>query len=248
MTLLLNHVSFRYRRWERPVLRDFSYEVPGEGLTILLGPNGAGKSTTMSLLAGTAVPLAGRVRFKDSDLTSASREYRRHVAWLPQRVPTSRQLTAREYVAYVAWLKGEDRTGAWERAGKVLDQVGLAEQSGRKTAKLSGGQLRRVGIACALAHDARVILLDEPTAGLDPHQRTVFRDVVREVAARVPVLMSTHDIADLADEANTVSLMDQGRILHHGGTRSFLDHARDDAAPARRAESAYSVLMGLDGS
>ncbi|WP_197355977.1 ATP-binding cassette domain-containing protein, partial [Streptomyces clavuligerus] len=229
MTLLLDRVTFRYRRWERPVLSDFSYEVPDEGLTILLGPNGAGKSTTMSLLAGTAAPRAGRVLLKGSALTSTRREYRRHVAWLPQRVPTSRQLTAREYVAYMAWLKGESRTGAWERAGAVLDQVGLAEQSGRKTAKLSGGQLRRVGIACALAHDARVILLDEPTAGLDPHQRTVFRDVLRTVAARIPVLMSTHDIADLADEANTVSLMDRGRILHHGGTQSFLDHARPDA-------------------
>ncbi|MFE2561015.1 ABC transporter ATP-binding protein [Streptomyces sp. NPDC059352] len=248
MTLLLNRVTFRYRRWERPVLSGFSYEVPGKGLTILLGPNGAGKSTTMSLLAGTVAPLSGRVVLKDSALTSASREYRRHVAWLPQKVPTSRQLTAREYVAYVAWLKGESRAGAWERAAAVLDQVGLAEQSGQKTAKLSGGQLRRVGIACALAHDARVILLDEPTAGLDPHQRTVFRDVVREVAARIPVLMSTHDIADLADEANTVSLMDRGRILHHGGTQSFLDHARPDAAPGRQAESAYSALMGLEGT
>ncbi|MER5477891.1 ATP-binding cassette domain-containing protein [Streptomyces sp. NPDC002734] len=248
MTLLLDHVTFRYHRWERPVLIDFSYEIPGEGLTILLGPNGAGKSTTLSLLAGTAAPLAGRVRFKDSPLTSASREYRRQVAWLPQRVPTSRQLTAREYVAYVAWLKGESRAGAWERAREALEQVNLGDQSGQKTARLSGGQLRRVGIACALAHDALVILLDEPTAGLDPHQRTVFRDVVRKVAGRVPVLMSTHDVADLADEANTVSLMKSGRIIHHGGTRSFLDHAGPDAAPGRRAESAYSILMGLQGT
>jgi ABC-type multidrug transport system ATPase subunit len=198
--------------------------------------------------------MAGTVHLSGSDLTSASREYRRHVAWLPQRVPTSRQLTAREYVAYVAWLKGESRPDAWDRAKTALDQVGLAEQAGRKTARLSGGQLRRVGIACALAHDARVILLDEPTAGLDPHQRTVFRDVLREVAAKTPVLMSTHGLADLAhlahlaDEADTVTLLDGGRVLHHGGTRSFLDHARPDAVPARRAESAYSVLMRPDGS
>ncbi|MFE0257399.1 ATP-binding cassette domain-containing protein [Streptomyces sp. NPDC059010] len=248
MTLLLDRVTFGYRRWTRPVLADFTYEVPEQGLTILLGPNGAGKSTTMALLAGTAEPKAGSVVLSGTDLTSASREYRRHVAWLPQRVPTSRQLSAREYVAYVAWLKGEERSRAWERAGAALDQVGLAEQARSKTARLSGGQLRRVGIACALAHDARVILLDEPTAGLDPHQRTVFRDVLREVAAKTPVLMSTHDIADLADEADTVTLMKDGTVLHHGGTESFLDHARPDAAPARRAESAYSVLMGLDGS
>ncbi|MTE21766.1 ATP-binding cassette domain-containing protein [Streptomyces sp. TRM43335] len=248
MTLLLDRVTFGYHRWVRPVLNRLTYEVPGQGLTILLGPNGAGKSTTMALLAGTIEPKAGRVRFSGSDLTSASREYRRHVAWLPQRVPTSRQLTAREYVAYVAWLKGESRARAWERAAAALDRVGLAEQAGRKTAGLSGGQLRRVGIACALAHDARVVLLDEPTAGLDPHQRTVFRDVLREIAAKTPVLMSTHDVADLADEADTVTLMDRGHILHHGGTRSFLDHAHPEAVPARRAESAYSVLMRLDGA
>lgn len=204
------------------------------------GPADAGSDTPVGLVY--------RVLFSGSDLTSASREYRRHVAWLPQRVPTSRQLTAREYVAYVAWLKGESRSQAWERAGAALDQVGLAEETGRKTARLSGGQLRRVGIACALAHDARVILLDEPTAGLDPHQRTVFRDVLREVAAKTPVLMSTHDIADLADEADTVTLMDGGRVRHHGGTQSFLDHAHPEATPARRAESAYSVLMRLGGS
>ena len=97
MTLLLDRVTFGYRRWTRPVLADFTYEVPEQGLTILLGPNGAGKSTTMALLAGTAEPKAGSVVLSGTDLTSASREYRRHVAWLPQRVPTSRQLTAREY-------------------------------------------------------------------------------------------------------------------------------------------------------
>ncbi|QYX83183.1 ATP-binding cassette domain-containing protein [Streptomyces akebiae] len=197
---------------------------------------------------GHGCPISGRVLFSGTDLTSASREFRRHVAWLPQRVPSSRQLTAREYVAYIAWLKGESRSGAWERAAVTLDQVGLAEQADQKTAKLSGGQLRRVGIACALAHDARVILLDEPTAGLDPHQRTVFRDVLREVSAKTPVLMSTHDVADLADEADTVTLMDGGRIRHHGATQSFLDHAHADAVPARRAESAYSVLMRLENS
>ncbi|UYQ63149.1 ATP-binding cassette domain-containing protein [Streptomyces peucetius] len=248
MTLLLDRVTFSHRRWVRPVLNRLTYEVPGQGLTILLGPNGAGKSTTMALLAGTVLPKAGRVVFSGSDLTSASRAYRRHVAWLPQRVPTSRQLTAREYVAYVAWLKGESRSRAWERAEAALDRVGLAEETGRKTARLSGGQLRRVGIACALAHDARVILLDEPTAGLDPHQRTVFRDVLREIAAQTPVLMSTHDIVDLADEADTVALMDGGRVLHHGDTRSFLTHAAPEAVPARRAESAYTALIHPNAS
>ncbi|MEU5166048.1 ATP-binding cassette domain-containing protein [Streptomyces mutomycini] len=248
MTLLLDRVTFTYRRRQRPVLSQFTYEVPTQGLTILLGPNGAGKSTTLSLLAGTVEPTAGRVLFSDSNVTSATREFRRHVAWLPQRVPTSPQLSAREYVAYKAWLKGENRADAWARAGVALEQVGLAEQSGQKTASLSGGQLRRVGIACALAHDARVILLDEPTAGLDPHQRSVFRDVLGEIAASVPVLMSTHDVIDLADAADTVTLMASGRVRHHGGTKSFLDHARSEAAPGRRAESAYTALMGLDGS
>ncbi|MFE9727396.1 ATP-binding cassette domain-containing protein [Streptomyces sp. NPDC005794] len=248
MTLLFDRVTFTYRRTLRPVLSQLTYEVPDQGLTILLGPNGAGKSTTLALLAGTVAPTAGRVLFSDSNVTSATRAFRRHVAWLPQRVPTSPQLTAREYVAYIAWLKGENRAHAWARAGAALEQVSLAEQSGQKTASLSGGQLRRVGIACALAHDARVILLDEPTAGLDPHQRSVFREVLGEVATSTPVLMSTHDVNDLADAADTVTLMESGKVRHHGGTQSFLDHARPEAAPGRKAESAYSALMRLDGS
>ncbi|MFJ8858535.1 ATP-binding cassette domain-containing protein [Streptomyces sp. NPDC102451] len=247
MTLLLDRVTFTYRRGLRPVLSQLTYEVPDQGLTILLGPNGAGKSTTLALLAGTVEPTVGRVLFSDTNVTSATREFRRHVAWLPQRVPTSPQLTSREYVAYIAWLKGENRVQAWKRAGAALEQVGLAEQSGQKTASLSGGQLRRVGIACALAHDARVILLDEPTAGLDPHQRSVFREVLGDVAASTPVLMSTHDVIDLAEEADTVTLMESGKVRHHGGTQSFLDHARPEAAPGRKAESAYSALMRLDG-
>ncbi|MEU6347985.1 ATP-binding cassette domain-containing protein [Streptomyces sp. NPDC047072] len=242
MSLLVDDVTFAYRRRRPPVLDHLTYRI-SDGLTILLGPNGAGKSTLLQLLAGTLSPRAGHITLDGTD--STVRSYRRHVAWLPQHVPTTKSLTAREYVAYVAWLKGVERRAAWDIAADTLQRVDLADQSSTRTAHLSGGQLRRVGIACALAHDARLIILDEPTAGLDPHQRTVFRNLLREVSARTPVLMSTHDVADLAEEADTVTCLKAGRITYDGPTHGFLAHADAGSAPGRQAESAYASLMGI---
>ncbi|GAA3770472.1 MULTISPECIES: ATP-binding cassette domain-containing protein [Streptomyces] len=242
MSLLIDDVTFRYRRRRPPVLDRFTHRTT-DGLTILLGPNGAGKSTLLSLLAGISRPNSGRIAL--GGVESTVRAYRSEVAWLPQHVPASKTLTAREYVAYIAWLKGVDRSTAWENAARVLGRVNLAAEAGKRTAHLSGGQLRRVGIACALAHNAKLILLDEPTAGLDPHQRSVFRALVREVAAETPVLMSTHDVADLAEEADTVTCLLAGRVTYDGPTAGFLTHAATEAAPGRQAESAYTTLMGL---
>ncbi|MGH3326124.1 MAG: AAA family ATPase, partial [Streptomyces sp.] len=106
----------------------------------------------------------------------------------------------------------------------------------------SGGQLRRLGVASALVHKARVLLLDEPTAGMDPRQRRVFRDLLRDLVADVQVLMSTHDVADLAEDADHVTVLDGGRITYSGTTAGFLAHAPEGTAPGRAAEAAYAAL------
>ncbi|WP_103503390.1 MULTISPECIES: ATP-binding cassette domain-containing protein [unclassified Streptomyces] len=240
MTLQLDSCTYTYRRRRRPVFEEFSYHVP-DGLTILLGPNGAGKSTLLKLAASVARPRAGTVTVDGID--ARTKEYRRTVAWMPQHITPLASLTAREYVAYVGWLKGMDRTSAWQQARIALDRVELSDEAATRTTRLSGGQLRRVGVAAALVHDARVILLDEPTAGLDPRQRRVFRDVLRELSSDVRVLLSTHDVADLADEADEVTVLDGGRILHTGATGTFLAHASGDTAPGRVAEAAYTALL-----
>jgi ABC-type multidrug transport system ATPase subunit len=157
-------------------------------------------------------------------------------------------LTAREYVAYIGWLKGMSRGEAWSHARKVLGRVGLADKSDTKTSRLSGGQLRRVGIASALVHDARVLLLDEPTAGLDPHQRRIFREILKELTVGMQVLVSTHDIIDLEEDADYVAVLYDGKICHSGSKASFLAHSPASAIPGRVAEQAYSTILAVHGA
>ncbi|MER7191756.1 ABC transporter ATP-binding protein [Streptomyces flaveolus] len=240
MTLELSNCTYGYRRWKQPVLRDFSYALP-EGLTVLLGPNGAGKSTLLKLAASVNRPQQGRVSLDGAPAGTAA--YRRAVAWMPQDIAPMPTLTAREYVAYIGWLKGMSRAEAWQQARRALGRVELADQAGTRTSRLSGGQLRRVGVAGALVHGARILLLDEPTAGMDPYQRRVFRDILRTLTDDVRVLLSTHDVADLAEEADHVTVMYGGSVLHHGDTGSFLVHTPPGTVEGRAAEAAYTALL-----
>ncbi|MET8900284.1 MULTISPECIES: ATP-binding cassette domain-containing protein [unclassified Streptomyces] len=240
MTLELSNCTYGYRRWKQPVLRDFSYALP-EGLTVLLGPNGAGKSTLLKLAASVNKPQQGRVTLDGEPAGTAA--YRQAVAWMPQDIVPMPTLTAREYVAYVGWLKGMNRAEAWQQARRALGRVNLADQAGTRTNRLSGGQLRRVGVAGALVHGARILLLDEPTAGMDPYQRRVFRDILRTLTDDVRVLLSTHDVADLAEEADHVTVMYGGSVLHHGDTGSFLTHTPPGTVEGRAAEAAYTALL-----
>ncbi|MER5359187.1 ATP-binding cassette domain-containing protein [Streptomyces sp. NPDC002785] len=241
MTIHIDNVTYAYRRWSRPVLADFTYTLP-DGLTVLLGPNGAGKSTLLKLAAGTVRPAHGTVRLDETPSTATA--YRRAVGWLPQHVQPMPQLTAREYVAYAGWLKGMTTATAHARAAAALGDVDLTEHADTKTHRLSGGQLRRLGVAAVLVHDARVLLLDEPTAGLDPQQRRVFRNVLATLTGKVRILMSTHDIQDLAEEVDHVTVLHAGRILHAGTTEEFLAQTPPDTAFGRAAEGAYTALLG----
>ncbi|MFF8575509.1 ABC transporter ATP-binding protein [Streptomyces sp. NPDC015408] len=240
MSIQLSHCTFRYRRWNPPVLDGLTFTVP-HGLSILLGPNGAGKSTLLKLAAGVLTPRAGTVKLDGQ--SSNEVDYRRSVAWMPQNVTPMPRLTAREYVAYAGWLKGMSTNHAYEAAKMALSRVDLTAQADARTHHLSGGQLRRLGVAAALVHDARILLLDEPTAGMDPHQRRIFRDLAGELSAHVHVLISTHDIADLAEEADHVSVLVAGSMVHSGTTAEFLALSPPGVAEGRRAEAAYSALM-----
>ncbi|MFD5569466.1 ATP-binding cassette domain-containing protein [Streptomyces cadmiisoli] len=240
MTLVLNSCTFAYRRRRAAVLKDFTYHLP-DGLTILLGPNGAGKSTLLQLAAAVTAPQRGTVTW--DGLEARSKAYRRTVAWMPQNITPLPSLTAREYVAYVGWLKGMSRGDAWNSAPRALSRVEMSEHADTRTSRLSGGQLRRVGVACALVHDAQVLLLDEPTAGMDPRQRRVFRDLLADLKDEVRVLMSTHDVADLAEEADNVSVLAGGRLVLSGSAGEFLSHTPPGTAQGRAAEGAYTALL-----
>ncbi|HEY8503352.1 MAG TPA: ATP-binding cassette domain-containing protein [Gemmataceae bacterium] len=243
MALRFEQVTFWYRRAAGPVLDRFSWQVP-TGRTVLLGPNGAGKSTLLAVGADALRPARGRVRLESLDpRRRADRAaYRRAVGWMPQQVRAVPGLTAQEQVAYAGWLKGLPRSRAWLAASEALGRVGLAELAGQKAATLSGGQLRRVGLAQALVHGAKVLLLDEPTAGLDPAQRARFRELLVALPPELPVVVSTHQVDDLSELFDTVVVLDRGVIRFTGTVPAFLELAAP-AEAGKRAEAAYARVV-----
>ncbi|GAA2948498.1 ABC transporter ATP-binding protein [Streptomyces flavovirens] len=212
---------------------------------MLLGPNGAGKSTLMLLGASVLAPNVGRVTWGGLDGCSRRerKSYRRRVGWLPQHVSPVPGLTVREQAAYAGWLKGLSKREAWDRSAAALERVRLTELAERRGHELSGGQLRRLGIAQTIVHQAELVLLDEPTAGLDPVQRGVFRDLVADLSDTVQFIVSTHQTEDLADIYDTVMVFDHGTPVFQGTTREFFALASASSSPDRRAEDAYRSLV-----
>ncbi|MFI1867013.1 ATP-binding cassette domain-containing protein [Streptomyces jumonjinensis] len=243
MPLRFTDCSFAYRPGE-PVLDGLTLEFPS-GCTVLLGPNGAGKSTLLSLGASVLTPTSGQVQLGRSVSTDRRQrgEYRRRVGWLPQLVRPVPSLTVREQAAYAGWLKGLSKSEAWERSAKALDRVRLTELAKRRSHELSGGQMRRLGIAQSLIHDAQVVLLDEPTAGLDPVQRGVFRELIDELSESVDFVVSTHQTEDLADIYRSVIVFDRGQAVFEGTVGDFFARAPEGLPVERRAESVYRGLV-----
>ncbi|WP_327175752.1 ATP-binding cassette domain-containing protein [Streptomyces sp. NBC_01335] len=243
MPLRYEDCSFAYRAGV-PVLDSLTMELPG-GCTVLLGPNGAGKSTLLALGASALTPASGHITLGhlDSVRRRDRRAFRQKVGWLPQEVKAVPALTVREQAAYVGWLKGLSRREAWDRSAAALERVRLTELGRRKSHELSGGQLRRLGIAQTLVHEAEVVLLDEPTAGLDPVQRGFFRDLLAELSDSVHFIVSTHQTEDLADIYTTVIVFDRGRPVFRGPVSEFFATAPAGTPHERRAESAYRGLV-----
>ncbi len=152
-------------------------------------------------------------------------------------------LRVREQVAYGGWLKGMSRGAAWDASAGALAKVRMSQLADRRSAELSGGQLRRLGIAQALVHDAEVVLLDEPTAGLDPSQRSAFRKLLAELQDAVSFIVSTHQTEDLAASYRSVVVLDQGRVRYQGSIGEFLGRVPAGVSEERRAEAAYSELV-----
>ncbi|MFB7836471.1 ABC transporter ATP-binding protein [Streptomyces sp. NPDC056056] len=244
MPLHYQSCTFRYPRTKRPVLEQFDLEF-SPGHTVLLGPNGAGKSTLLSLGASASRPQAGFVRYGELDPTNRRhvRDYRHKVSWLPQRPGFLPGLTCREHVAYIGWLKGMRERDAWRAAPEAIERVGLTEKINSKVKTLSGGQQQRIAIAQALVHDAELLLLDEPTVGLDPHQRRRFLDLLTALRGTVHVIVSTHDIGDLDQAFDEVVILEAGRARFRGTVEEFVGHAQPDCASGRRLESAYASLL-----
>lgn len=212
------HVHGLVQRFGRTqVLHGLSFGV-GAGVFGLLGPNGAGKTTLLRTLATVLQPSGGTVRLLGYDPrdNSERRALRRRLGYLPQQLGYFPNFTVWEFVEYFALLKEMPKQVVRPAVARAIERVGLEVKATAKLRTLSGGQLRRVGIAQAVVNDPELLLLDEPTAGLDPEQRVGFRQLIREIGQRGTVVVSTHLVEDIGAACSAVALMEGGKIVFHG--------------------------------
>ena len=205
-------------RGKGPALDRLDLVVP-TGMFGLLGANGAGKTTLMRILAGLLRPTAGEVRIGGYDVTARAGRLavQRVLGYLPQDLGLYPDLTAREFLDYVALLKGiDDRPARRRRVGELLDVVALTDDADRRLRGFSGGMRRRVGIAQALLADPRLLIVDEPTAGLDPEERIRFRTLLAKLAGQRTVLLSTHIVDDIAQTCRELAVLARGRLVFRG--------------------------------
>ena len=219
-TMISTHVDVRglvVRYGDRRALDGIDLHL-GTGVHGLLGPNGAGKTTLMRVLATVAKPTSGEVAVLDRPMRREAdlREIRRRLGYLPQQFGYYPRFTVREFVEYFAWLKEMPGRSVPLAVDRAIDRVGLSARADDKLKKLSGGMLRRVGIAQAIVNDPDLLLLDEPTAGLDPEQRVGFRDLLRTIGVDACVLVSTHLVEDVTAACAEVAMVNEGRIGFRG--------------------------------
>ncbi|MFC8720688.1 ATP-binding cassette domain-containing protein [Kitasatospora sp. NPDC057198] len=197
----------------------------GPGVLGLLGPNGAGKSSLMRIVSTVTRPTGGRVRYRGADAVADPDPLRRRLGYLPQDFGVHPHLTSREFLAYLAAAKGLSARSARARIEELLQLVNLTEAVRRPLGTYSGGMLRRVGIAQALLADPEVVVVDEPTAGLDPEERVRFRNLLSELAADRAVLLSTHIVSDVESVAADIAVIVRGRLLRRGAPDELLREA-----------------------
>jgi ABC-type multidrug transport system ATPase subunit len=190
----------------------------GAGVFGLLGPNGAGKTSLLRLMATVLPPTSGQLRLLGRDPRSYAprREIRRRLGYLPQNLGYYPGFTVAEFVEYFALLKDMPPGQVPRAVAAAVEHVGLGDRGRTKLRTLSGGMLRRVGIAQAIVNGPELLLLDEPTAGLDPEQRVAFRALLRDLGQRATVIVSTHLVEDVGAACTEVALMDAGKIVFHG--------------------------------
>ena len=183
------------------------------GVNGLLGPNGAGKSTMMNILSGNLSQTAGRITFNGEDIRNMGKAFRKRLGYMPQQQALYPGFTAAQFLGYMATLRGMGKTEATDAVHRVLRQVELEDVALRRIKTFSGGMKQRLLIAQAILADPDVLVLDEPTAGLDPKQRIAIRNLIASLAERKIVIVSTHVVSDIAGIAKEILLLKQGELI-----------------------------------
>lgn len=225
MELNIQRLTKEYRRGKRAV-ENLSVELTN-GMFGLLGPNGAGKTTLMKILVTLLEPTSGTVIYDGLKLGRHNQEIRRLLGYLPQEFGLYPSLTARELLNYMATLHGKPDNGNWQsRIDAVLEQVNLSDVADQRVGGFSGGMRQRLGIAQALLNDPELLIVDEPTAGLDPEERVRFRNLLAQLSGDRTVILSTHIVDDISSSCDDMALLDEGHIRYRGRPTEFIEQAQ----------------------
>ena len=220
MQLNIQHLGKQYKRdfWG---LKDFSLEIK-PGILGLLGPNGAGKSTFMRMLATITKPTEGSIKWNEVDVVKQPDALRDVLGYLPQDFGVYPNLTAVEFLEYMAAIKGLDAVTAKKRIDELLQLTNLVQAAKRPLGGYSGGMKQRVGIAQALLNDPQLLIVDEPTVGLDPEERVRFRNLLSDLSGERIVILSTHIVSDVEATATHIALVNKGKLLREAAPENLL--------------------------
>ncbi len=214
MKLLVDRVTKQYKN--KIAVDRVSFEL-SEGVTGLLGANGAGKTTLMRMLSGILTPTGGEISVDGIPVNTEN--YRALLGYLPQDFGYYPEFSAKEFLEYMAALKGIEKKVARKKSAELLELVGLSDVAKKKIKTYSGGMKQRVGIAQALLNDPAILILDEPTAGLDPKERVRFRSLIEELGKKSIVLLSTHIVSDIEHIADRIIMMKDGNLIWQGNRK-----------------------------
>jgi ABC-2 type transport system ATP-binding protein len=233
MSILVSQLTKEYG--SQKAIDSLSFEIhPGE-IVGFLGPNGAGKSTTMKLLTGYLTPSAGQAVVNGFDLSTSAMDARRAIGYLPEHNPLYLDMYVREFLLFVGKLYGIKEQPLKNRVEEMIGLCGLSVEQHKKIGQLSKGYRQRVGLAQALLHDPAVLILDEPTTGLDPNQLTEIRALIKTTAANKTVLFSTHIMQEVEALCDRVIIINKGRIVADSPLATF----------RQRGESLEEIFRGL---
>lgn len=220
MSLEFQRLSKNYGKTQ--ALKDFTYTLH-EGIYALLGPNGAGKSTLINILVGLLKPASGTILYDSENVWDMDERFREIIGFMPQYPGFYPDFTAKELLVYLGKMKGLTKKQAEERCLEVLAEVNLSDVKDRKIKTFSGGMKQRVGLAQSLLGNPKILVLDEPTAGLDPKERVRFRNLIRSISRDMIVIFCTHIVSDIESIADEVILLKKGEIEDAGSVASLVE-------------------------
>lgn len=241
MELEIKNITKKFK--DKTAVNNFNVTL-SEGIYGLLGPNGSGKTTLMRMIADVVKPTEGKILLNGKNKDIMDEDYRDLIGYLPQDIGFYDNFTAEKFLYYVAALKGIDKKSASEKIDSLLHYVNLEDDRKRKIKGFSGGMKERLGIAQALLNDPKILILDEPTAGLDPNERIRFKNMIARLSKDKVVILSTHIVSDVEFLANEIIIMKQGNLVEKSTPADITNKMSGKVWSLSLDEQKYSDIMG----